>query len=145
MDPERWAAANERLARASWVAGAMDDAMAILEATAAELEGSEPTPIRARVVAALAGAQMLRGDHGRAMTTAEAALVLARLAGSPVAEAHALNTQGVSAVLMGSSAEGLRILREAFERTRAIPDALRRRRPLVRQPQLVPADRRRER
>jgi len=123
VDPERWAAASERLARASWVAGAMDDAMAILEATAAELEGSEPTPIRARVVAALAGAQMLRADYGRAMATAEAALVLARLAGSQVAEAHAMNTQGVSAVLMGSSEEGLRILREAFERTRAIPDA----------------------
>ena len=122
-DPERWAAARERLARASWVAGAMDDSMAILEATAVELEGSEPTPIRARVVAALAGAQMLRGDHSSAIATAQAALVLARLADSPVAEAHALNTKGVATVLTGGTEPGLRMLREAFGRTKAIPDA----------------------
>jgi len=122
-DPERWAAARERLARASWVAGAMDDSMAILESTAAELDGSEPTPTRARVVAALAGAQMLRGDQARAIATAQVALVLARLADAPEAEAHALNTQGVATVLSGGSEAGLRILREAFARTKTIPDA----------------------
>jgi ATP/maltotriose-dependent transcriptional regulator MalT len=40
-----------------------------------------------------------------------------------VAEAHAMNTLGVSTVLIGRSAEGLAITREAFERTRSIPDA----------------------
>ncbi|HEX5148033.1 MAG TPA: AAA family ATPase [Candidatus Limnocylindrales bacterium] len=122
-DLERWAATNERLARASWVSGSMDDGLAILEATAAALEGSEPTPVRARVVAALAGVHMLQGDHPRAITVANAAIVLARLAGSPLAEAHALNTLGTSTVLTGRSEEGLRYLTEAYEKTMAIPDA----------------------
>jgi DNA-binding CsgD family transcriptional regulator len=122
-EPERWAASNERLARASWVSGAMDDGLAILESTAAALEGSEPTPVRARVVAALAGAHMLRGDHATAIVVANAAIVLARLAGSPIAEAHARNTLGVSTVLTGHSEEGLAYLYEAFEQTRSITDA----------------------
>ncbi|MEX1168811.1 MAG: AAA family ATPase [Chloroflexota bacterium] len=122
-EPERWASANERLARASWVSGAMDDGLAILESTAAALEGSEPTPVRARVVAALAGAHMLRGDHATAIVVANAAIVLARLAGSPSAEAHALNTLGTSTALTGRTDEGLRYLYEAFEQTKAIPDA----------------------
>jgi ATP/maltotriose-dependent transcriptional regulator MalT len=122
-DPERWASINERLARASWVSGAMDDGLAILVATAAALEGSEPTPVRARVVAALAGAHMLRGDHATAIVVANAAIVLARLAGAPMAEAHALNTLGTSTALTGRTDEGLRYLYEAFERTKAIPDA----------------------
>jgi ATP/maltotriose-dependent transcriptional regulator MalT len=119
---ERWAGANERLARASWVSGGMDDGLAILESTAAALEGSEATPVRARVVAALAGAHMLRGDHSTAMVVANAAIVLARLAGSRIAEAHALNTLGVSTALTGRSEEGLRYLYEAFEQTKTIPD-----------------------
>src|SRR5512147_361532 len=122
-DVERWAAANERLARVSWVSGSMDEGLAILEATAAALEGSEPTPVRARVVASLAGAHMLGGDHPRAIAVANGAIVLARLAGAPAAEAHALNTLGTSTVLTGRSDEGLGYLFEAFEKTKAIPDA----------------------
>jgi DNA-binding CsgD family transcriptional regulator len=122
-EPERWAEANERLARASWVSGAMEEGLAILETTAAALEATEPTPIRARVAAALAGSLMLRGDHERAVTEATAAIDLARATGSSIAEAHALNTLGVSLALMGRTSEGLELLREAFDRTSAIPDA----------------------
>jgi DNA-binding CsgD family transcriptional regulator/tetratricopeptide (TPR) repeat protein len=127
MDPvrelERWADANQRLARASWISGAMDDALAILEATTAALERSEPTAVRARVVAALAGTHMLRGDHAQAIAVANAAIVLARLADSPIAEAHALNTLGVATVLIGQSDEGVRLLRLALDKTLAIPDS----------------------
>lgn len=121
-EPERWAEASERLARAAWVAGAMDDGLAILESTAAALEGTEPTPMHARVVAALAGARMLRGDHVSAIAAAEAAIGLARAAGASLAEAHALNTLGTSTVMMGRSDEGLRLLRDAFERTKLLDD-----------------------
>jgi DNA-binding NarL/FixJ family response regulator len=120
---DRWAAANERFARASWISGAQTDGLAILESTVAALEGTEPTPVRARVVAALAGALMLRGDNEQAMAAAGAAIALARLAGAPEAEAHALNTLGVSTVMMGRSTEGLRLLRDAFARTKALVDA----------------------
>ncbi len=66
---------------------------------------------------------MLRGDQGEAIATAEAAIALARLAGSAQAEAHALTTLGTSTVLVGRSAEGLAMLRDAFVRTKALTDA----------------------
>jgi DNA-binding CsgD family transcriptional regulator/tetratricopeptide (TPR) repeat protein len=122
-EPDRWVLANERLARTSWGSGGTTEGLAILEATAAALEASEPTPTRARIVAALASARMLRGDQGEAIATAEAAIGLARLAGSAQAEAHALTTLGTSTVLVGRSADGLAMLHEAFERTKALADA----------------------
>jgi DNA-binding CsgD family transcriptional regulator/tetratricopeptide (TPR) repeat protein len=122
-EPDRWVLANERLARTSWGSGGTTEGLAILEATAAALESSEPTPTRARIVAALASARMLRGDQGEAIATAEAAIGLARLAGSAQAEAHALTTLGTSTVLVGRSADGLAMLAEAFERTKALADA----------------------
>ena len=122
-EPDRWAAANVRLSRALWVSGTMDEGLAILESTAAALEGTEPSPVHARVLAALASAHMLSGDHSRAIQVARHAIDLARTATSPVAEAHAMNTLGVSTVLIGRTEEGLRLTREAFERTKSIPDA----------------------
>jgi len=122
-EPDRWAAANVRLSRALWVSGAMNEGLAILTTTAKALDGIDPSPIHARVLAALAGAHMLRGDHSLAIPVAHQAIELARTVGSKVAEAHALNTLGVSTVLIGNSADGLRITREAFERTLAIDDA----------------------
>jgi DNA-binding NarL/FixJ family response regulator len=122
-EPDRWAAASERLARAMWGSGAMDEALAMLEGTAAMLEETEPTPVRARVVAALAGAHMLRGEHTLAITAARLAIDLAHQVASPVAEAHALNTMSTSMALLGDTAEGLRVLRQAFTQTLALPDA----------------------
>ncbi|MGZ9276003.1 MAG: helix-turn-helix transcriptional regulator [Candidatus Limnocylindrales bacterium] len=126
LDPvdqrERWAAANERLARATWISGTMDDGLAILQSTAAVLEQAEPSAIRARVVASLAGAYMLRGDHPQAGDAARAAIELARATGSRTSEAHALNTLGTSTALLGRCDEGLRILREAFALTHELDD-----------------------
>lgn len=126
LDPrrqlERWAAANERLARASWSSGAMDDGLATLEATAAVLERAEPSPMRARIVASLAGAQMLRGDHLGAIAAAGAAIELARATGSRLSEVHALNTLGTSTALTGRCQDGLLILREAYALSREFND-----------------------
>ena len=122
-EPERWAQANERLARAAWVAGDTTDGLAILEASAAALEGSQATSTRARIVAALAGALMLRGDPVEAIAAANEAVTLARLAGAPSAEAHALNTLGTSLVLIGRTDQGLAVMYEAFDRTKALTDA----------------------
>jgi DNA-binding CsgD family transcriptional regulator/tetratricopeptide (TPR) repeat protein len=122
-EPGRWAAANVRLSRALWVSGAMNEGLAILRSTADAFEGTEPSPEQARVLAALAGAHMLRGDHSKAILVAEQAIALARTTGSRIAEAHARNTLGVSTVLIGHTAEGLRLTREAFELTKTITDA----------------------
>ncbi len=46
--PERWAAANERLARTLWRSGKMDDGLMLLQSTASALEQAGPTPVRAQ-------------------------------------------------------------------------------------------------
>lgn len=122
-EPDRWAATNVRLSRALWVSGTMDEGLAILESTAAALEASDASPTRARVLAALAGAHMLRGDLSEAIAVGHHAIDVARAGGSQLAEAHALNTLGVSTVLTGDSAEGLRLMKQAFEQTMALDDA----------------------
>jgi DNA-binding CsgD family transcriptional regulator/tetratricopeptide (TPR) repeat protein len=121
-DLERWADANERLARAMWIAGGLDEGLARLEATSERLEHDEPSPIRARIMASIAGMHMLRGDHPKAIVTANAAIEVARAAGSRLSEAHALNTLGTSTALIGQCAEGLTSLREAFDVAREFND-----------------------
>jgi DNA-binding NarL/FixJ family response regulator len=111
--PERWAAANERLARALYVAGRMEESLAILQSSAATLERAGPTRIRARIMAALAGAHMLRGENPLALAVAGEAIKVAQATGAQAAEAHARNTLGVSSALTGRCAEGIAMLREA--------------------------------
>ena len=126
LDPdqhlERWAAANERLARALWISGRMDEGLARLEATAVRLASAEASQTRARVLAAKAGAHMLRGDHPEAIEAATAAIEEARATGAWHSEGHALNTLGTSIGLTGRCAEGLPILRQGFALARAHQD-----------------------
>jgi DNA-binding CsgD family transcriptional regulator/tetratricopeptide (TPR) repeat protein len=126
-DPERWAAANERLARASWVYGSMDDALRTLETTATVLREAEadregPMAMQARVMASIAGTHMLRGAHPEAIRAANEAIDLSRSTGSRLSEAHALNTLGTSSALLGDCAGGIANLRAAFALTRELND-----------------------
>jgi DNA-binding CsgD family transcriptional regulator len=121
-DLDRWAAANERLARATWMSGRLEDALAIFRQTADALVGTDPTPVRARVMAALASAYMLRGDHPTAIANATEAIEIARTAGARESEAHAMNTLGTSTAATGDCARGVAILREAFARTKDLHD-----------------------
>jgi DNA-binding CsgD family transcriptional regulator/tetratricopeptide (TPR) repeat protein len=115
-EPERWAAASERLARAAWVSGAPEESIRIIEATAAAIKGARPSPEGARVQATLASTYMLRGDHARAIPAAETAIALARASDAPVAEAHAMSTLGTSTALLGRCEDGIAISREALAR-----------------------------
>ena len=117
-EPQRWAAASERLARAAWVAGAPEESISIIRATAAAMEGAPPSPEGARVQATLAAAYMLQGDHAQAIPAAEAAIALARASDAWVAEAHAMSTLGTSTALLGRCEEGVAISREALARNR---------------------------
>jgi len=122
-EPERWAAASERLARAAWVAGAPDESLRIIEATSAAIDGARPSQEGARVKATLASTYMLQGDHARAIPAAEAAIVLSRSVDAPVAEAHAMSTLGTSTALLGRCEEGIAISREALARNKDGGDA----------------------
>ncbi|HEY7702945.1 MAG TPA: AAA family ATPase [Candidatus Limnocylindrales bacterium] len=121
-DLERWASANQRLARAAWIDGGLDEGLARLEATAAALAPGDPSPLRARALAALAGAHMLRGDHPRAIEAARTAIEEARSTGARLAEGHALNTLGTSTALSGRCAEGLPLIREGVAIAREAND-----------------------
>ncbi len=121
-DLERWAAANQRLARAVWIFGGLDEGLARLEATAAALAPEDPSPLRARILGAIAGAHMLRGDHPRAIEAARTAIDEARSTGARLAEGHALNTLGTSTSLTGGCADGLPIIREGFAIAREFND-----------------------
>ena len=113
-DLERWAAANQRLARAAWIFGGLDEALDRLGTTATTLGKKGPSPMRARILAAIAGAQMLQGDHAKAIATATTAIDEARSTGARLAEGHALNTLGTSTAMIGGCADGLPVLREGF-------------------------------
>ncbi len=115
-EPERWAAANERLSRTMWIVGDPVAATAIIEATAVAMGRAGPSPERARVLASMAATYMLQGDHARAVPAAEAAIALAREVDAPVVVAHAMSTMGTSKVLLGLCDEGLPMSREALER-----------------------------
>jgi DNA-binding NarL/FixJ family response regulator len=121
-DLERWAAASQRLARAAWIFGGLDEALERLGTTAATLGKKGPSPTRARVLAAIAGAQMLQGDHPKAIATATTAIEEARSTGARLAEGHALNTLGTSTAMIGGCADGLPMLREGFAIARASND-----------------------
>ena len=115
-EPERWAAANERLSRAMWIAGDPVAATEIIETTARSMERAGPSPERARVLASMASTYMLQGDHARAVPAAEAAIALAREVDAQVSVAHAMSTLGTSKVLLGLCDEGLPMSREALDR-----------------------------
>jgi DNA-binding CsgD family transcriptional regulator/tetratricopeptide (TPR) repeat protein len=119
---DRWADANERLARAMWISGGTDEGLDRLKATAEVLERTGHSPVRARIMAAIAGSHMLRGDHPQAVEAAQAAIEEARATGARLSEAHALNTLGTSTCLLGDCGDGLRILRDAFDLTRELND-----------------------
>jgi DNA-binding NarL/FixJ family response regulator len=120
--PERWTAANERLARALWIAGRMEEGLEIFETTTKDLGHTEATPVRARIAASLANAYMLRGDHDRAIRAAQEAIEVARQTGARTSEANARNTLGTSTALRGRCAEGIAILRQAAAMSRELTD-----------------------
>ena len=122
VDLERWAAASERYSRVMWGAGQMDVALAMLEATADRLAALQDSPTRARVLATIAGSYMLRGDHPKAIESAQKAIDAARATGGLMSDGPALNTLGVSTALSGRCSEGLPVLRQSFELAKASDD-----------------------
>ena len=81
---------------------------------AVELVPDEPTPARARVLAAMGQAPMLGHWFREAASVTERALAVARAAGSPPEiVAHALSTLGVCRAYTGDVTEGIRLAEES--------------------------------
>jgi tetratricopeptide (TPR) repeat protein len=72
-----------------------------------------PTVERARVLAGLGQALMLRARFAEATATCEEAIEVARAAGAPAVQSHALTSLGSAAARLGDPEGGLARLREA--------------------------------
>ncbi|HYN18339.1 MAG TPA: AAA family ATPase, partial [Actinomycetes bacterium] len=79
-----------------------------------------PSVARARVLAGLGQALMLQARFAEATSVCEEAIAVARAAGAPVVEAHAMNSLGVAIARLGETDRGLAHLEEARRRAAAL-------------------------
>jgi DNA-binding CsgD family transcriptional regulator len=110
-DPVLAAQLTERLAFHLRIAGRPGAFEAYEEAV--RLVPPGPTVARARVLAGLGQALMLRARFAEAASTCQEAIEVARAAGAPVVEAHAMNTLGTAVARLGDTERGLAYLEEA--------------------------------
>ncbi|HEX3214003.1 MAG TPA: hypothetical protein VH016_15635, partial [Actinomycetota bacterium] len=113
-EPLRAAQLTERLAFHLRIAGRPGAFEAYQEAV--RLVPPGPTVARARVLAGLGQALMLRARFAEAIATCEEAIEVARAAGDPVVEAHALNSLGTALARLDDPEGGLARLEEARRR-----------------------------
>src|SRR5579859_5444477 len=113
---------HERRGRYGWSAGRPHADTVRDFRTAVELVPDEPTPARARVLAAMGQILMLGHRFGEAIDVTERALTVAREAGSPPEIiAHALSTLGVSRAYTGDVSEGIRLAERSVRVAAQVP------------------------
>jgi DNA-binding CsgD family transcriptional regulator len=110
-DPLRAAQLTERLAFHLRIAGQPGAFEAYQEAV--RLVPPEPSPARARVLAGLGQALMLRARFAEAAAVCEEAIAVARQVGARVVESHALNSLGTAIVRIDQVDRGLACLEAA--------------------------------
>jgi DNA-binding CsgD family transcriptional regulator/tetratricopeptide (TPR) repeat protein len=110
-EPLRAAQLTERLAFHLRIAGRPGAFEAYQEAV--RLVPPEPSPERARVLAGLGQALMLRARFAEAASVCEEAIAVARAVGARVVEGHALNSLGTAIVRLDQIDRGLACLQEA--------------------------------
>ena len=113
-DPLLAAQLTERLAFHLRIAGRPGAFEAYQEAV--RLVPPEPSAARARVLAGLGQALMLRARFAEAASVCEEAIAVAREVGAPVVEAHALNSLGTAIARLDETDRGLACLEEARRR-----------------------------
>ncbi|HET9558285.1 MAG TPA: AAA family ATPase, partial [Actinomycetota bacterium] len=113
-DPLLAAQLTERLAFHLRIAGRPGAFEAYQEAV--RLVPPEPSAVRARVLAGLGQALMLRARFTEAASVCEEAIAVAREVGAPVVEGHAMNSLGTAVARLGEIDRGLAYLEEARRR-----------------------------
>jgi tetratricopeptide (TPR) repeat protein len=114
-DPLLAAQLLERLAFHLRIAGRPGAFEVYQEAVA--LVPPEPSAARALVLAGLGQALMLRARWAEAVDVCTEAIEVARTAGAPVVEAHAMNSLGTAVVRLGEPQRGLAYLEESRRRS----------------------------
>jgi DNA-binding CsgD family transcriptional regulator/tetratricopeptide (TPR) repeat protein len=114
-DPLLAAQLTERLAFHLRIAGRPGAFEAYQEAV--RLVPPEPTAARARVLAGLGQALMLRARFAESADVCTEAIAVARAAGAPVVEAHAMNSLGTAIARLGETERGLAYLEQSRRRS----------------------------
>jgi DNA-binding CsgD family transcriptional regulator/tetratricopeptide (TPR) repeat protein len=114
-DPLLAAQLLERLAFHLRIAGRPGAFEAYQEAV--RLVPPEPSAARARVLAGLGQALMLRARFAEAADVCTEAIAVARTVGAPVVEAHAMNSLGTAIARLGEPGRGLAYLEESRRRS----------------------------
>ena len=104
----------ERLGRYLWEAGDPHAAADVSEEALTLFPEGPASPLRARVLAALATHRMLLGEFAEALPAAERAVAEARQAGAVAEQAHGLATLGVLLAQRGDLDAGIAALRTSF-------------------------------
>jgi DNA-binding CsgD family transcriptional regulator/tetratricopeptide (TPR) repeat protein len=115
---------HERLGRALWTSGKLDDALRAYKTAVEMVPERPPTADRARVLAGYAQVLMLGGRYREALPTAREANQIAREVGERQLEGHSATTLGISLVYVTPDGEerGLRKIREAMEIAEEVHD-----------------------
>jgi DNA-binding NarL/FixJ family response regulator len=114
VDPRRKAAVLERLSRAQWRLGKVEESKAGREEALALLEPGVPVMERATILASEASMLMLSARYREAIETARLALAEARACDAVAPEIRALDALGVSLSWTGSEEEGEARVRESI-------------------------------
>lgn len=105
---------HERLARYVRDTTEHDRALQLVQRALELMPDDPPSSDHARVLAGVAGQLMTHGSYGDARSYATRAVDEARLTGSTLAEADALNTLGVVATILDDVEPGLAMMRQAL-------------------------------
>lgn len=112
---ERLARLLVRLGRTEWLSGDLVSATRAVERAVALVEGSPSSVVSVRVLAAMSGLLLLRGQARRAVELGSQALALAEELGEPRAITFALNTLGAALADTGRCEEGIATGRRGLE------------------------------
>ena len=120
--PHRAGALLERLGRALWTDGKLEDALDAYSRAAAIVPAEPPSVDRVQVLAGNAQVLMLAARYRESLPVAEEARALARTVGARQLEGHATTTLGTVVSFLGQMDAGIELVREGLAIAREVND-----------------------
>ena len=105
---------HERLGRALWTLGRIDESIAAYTRAAELVPPDPPSVERARVLAGYAQILMLAARYSELLGPSREAIAMARALGDRQIEGHAMTSQGLNLAQIGDAEAGIEIMREAI-------------------------------
>ncbi|MEU4242442.1 AAA family ATPase [Actinoplanes sp. NPDC026619] len=113
VQPIRAAELSERLGRYLWESGDLPGCQAAYRLARALLAPHQPSALAAKILAELAGTELITGRYSAGLALAEEAVALSRTVGAVAEEGLALNFVGLGRTLLGRPDDGVTELRRA--------------------------------